>query len=83
MSTDRDLCAILDKIVELIPNEPRWFSIRSQLTDNRSSALYAAPEQQFIWWKRVADNLMNAFGEVPELDWQKQIQALFTGKTPT
>jgi hypothetical protein len=55
----RDLSKIIDQMLEIIPEE---HPIVPEFKKIRTSVLYAAPENQSLFWQRCAKELQDHFG---------------------
>lgn len=72
----RNLVDVLEEIlaVENVPEE-----LRPSLEDVQSSAAFAAPGNQQIFWKLAAENLQRVLGK-PDCEWKHQVHAIFTSR---
>lgn len=68
----RDLTEVLDQIMT-IPELPH--GLKHDLQSIKESAMYTAPELQYMCWDRAAECLSNE----PEGEWSEQACTIFTG----
>jgi hypothetical protein len=72
----RSLFDVIDRILVEVPADE--VGLRTDLEKAKQSALYAAPEIQYLCWSKAAAALNF---HIPEqtLDWHKRVAVIFSG----
>jgi len=76
---ERNLLKVIDELLEVIPED---HAIVPVLKDNRSSVVYAAPENHTFWWGIVCENL-ETYLKKPDTEWKIKVMDIITGKGGT
>jgi hypothetical protein len=74
---NRELTEVIDKMLA-VGGFPEAFQI--VLTDLRSSAAYAPPEGQRLWWDETTELVNDAIPGEPSEEWEKKVVAIFLDK---
>ena len=75
----RDLCEVIDKMLEVIPEDQTI--LREKLFDHYEAVMITPPEMILFRWNEVGDTLFQyIFSDFyPEIEWQSKVEKIWTG----
>lgn len=74
----RDLSEVIARILTVVPESQA--GLRLDLYRVRSSALFAAPEMQPMFWDQAAEILRGTLVDVPAPGWPMEVARIFGGQ---
>ena len=72
----RNIGAVIDSIMLFVPEEET--ALFHDLNSIMSSVRYSPPELMYLHWRRLAEALQDAIGDIPEVDWHYEVLSLFS-----